>query len=93
MSDHADQHPQSASAPTLEDKLVKVCQYAIACSPAFIIGGVIVWVGHLIRISLRLNDVPSGAIGISLVAIPVFIILMSVMLYVFWGLIRAGERK
>jgi cobalamin biosynthesis protein CobD/CbiB len=70
------------------DSLVKFCHYAIACTPVVFIGGIIAWVVHLIRTSLRLHDVPSGAIGISLVAIPVFITLMGVLLYVLWGILR-----
>ncbi len=75
------------------DKLVRVLHYAIACTPVVFIGGIIAWVAHLIRTSVRLHDVPSGAIGISLVAIPVFITLMSVLLYVLWGILRNGERS
>jgi hypothetical protein len=71
-----------------QDRLVKVVQYAIACTPVLFIGGIIGWVAHLIRTSLKLHDVPSGAIGISLVAIPVFITLMCVLLYVLWGILR-----
>ena len=70
------------------DRLVTFCHYAIACTPVVFIGGIIAWVVHLIRTSLRLHDVPSGAIGISLVAIPVFITLMGVLLYVLWGILR-----
>ena len=71
-----------------EDRIVKALHYAIACTPVLFIGGIIAWVSHLIRTSVRLHDVPSGAIGISLVAIPVFIALMVVLLYVLWGILR-----
>jgi len=70
------------------DRMVKVFHYAIACTPVLFIGGIIAWVSHLIRTSVKLHDVPSGAIGISLVAIPVFIALMCVLLYVLWGILR-----
>ncbi len=81
------------SAARGEDRLVRFLHYVIACTPVLFIGGIIVWVGHLIRTSLELKDVQSAAIGISLVAIPVFITLMSVLLYVLWGLIRAGKEE
>ena len=71
-----------------QDRLVKIFHYAIACTPVLFIGGIIVWVAHLIRVSMKLHDVPSGAIGISLVAIPVFIALMGVLLYVLWGILN-----
>jgi hypothetical protein len=81
--------PQEAPQPSPgEDRLVRFFQYAIACTPVVFIGGIIGWVTHLIRTSLRLHDVPSGAIGISLVSIPVFITLMCVLLYVLWGILN-----
>ncbi len=52
------------------------------------VGGLIVWVIHLFRVSIRLQDVPSASIGISLVAVPVFMLLLGVFNYVFWGLLR-----
>ena len=70
------------------DRLVNACHYAIACTPVLFIGGIIAWVAHLIRTSVKLHDVPSGAIGISLVAIPVFIALMCILLYVLWGILQ-----
>ena len=50
------------------------------------------WILHLLRLSRQLHDVPSGSLGISLVAIPVFIIGASVLTYVFVGLQR-GRRS
>lgn len=52
------------------------------------VGGLIVWVAHLIRVSVALHDAPSASIGISLVAIPVFLLLLGVFNYLFWGLLR-----
>ena len=49
--------------------------------------GIIVWILSLIRLSIQLKDLPSGSIGISLVAIPVFLLLLSLATYVFVGLI------
>ncbi|MFQ5875375.1 MAG: hypothetical protein ACE5JL_16465, partial [Dehalococcoidia bacterium] len=43
------------------------------------------------RTAWRLGDVPSASIGISLVAIPVFLVLLGVILYVFCGLL--GDRR
>jgi len=40
------------------------------------------------------GDVPSAAIGIPLVAIPIFLALASVVFYVFWGLaVRGRDRE
>lgn len=83
--------PVDESKASREDRLVRFFHYAIACTPVVLIGGIIGWVTHLIRTSLRLHDVVSGAIGISLVSIPVFITLMCVLLYVLWGIL--GDRS
>ncbi len=54
--------------------------------------GIAVWILNLIRESLRLHDAPDASLGISLIAIPVFFALSSVLPYVFIGL-RKGRRK
>ena len=45
-----------------------------------------VWIMNLLFLSLELNDVPGASVGISIVAIPVFITLASILTYVFVGL-------
>jgi len=54
--------------------------------------GISGWILHLIQLALRLNDVPTASVGISIVAIPVFITGASVLTYVFIGL-RRGRRE
>lgn len=56
-----------------------------------LVGGIIGWIIGLIRQSWRLQDVPSASIGISLVAIPVFLLLLGIVNYVFWGLRMGGK--
>ena len=51
------------------------------------------WIIHLLRLSHRLQDVPSASVGISLVAIPVFLTGASVLTYVFVGLRRGGSAE
>lgn len=53
--------------------------------------GISGWILHLIRLSRQLHDVPSASIGISIVAIPVFLTGASVLTYVFVGL-RRGRK-
>jgi heme/copper-type cytochrome/quinol oxidase subunit 2 len=53
--------------------------------------GISAWIIHLIRLSQRLHDVPSASVAISIVAIPVFLTVASVLTYVFVGL-RRGRR-
>lgn len=55
------------------------------------VGGLVIWVVHLIRLSLRMHDVPNASVGISLVAIPVFLLLLGVFNYLYWGLLRNRE--
>ncbi len=53
--------------------------------------GISGWILHLIRLSSQLHDVPSASIGISIVAIPVFLTGASVLTYVFIGLRRGRD--
>lgn len=46
------------------------------------------WILHLLQLSHQLNDVPGASVGISIVAIPVFLTGASVLTYVFVGLRR-----
>jgi hypothetical protein len=54
--------------------------------------GIAVWIVTLIKESLRLHDAPDASVGISIVAIPVFFTLASVLTYVFIGL-RKGRKE
>jgi hypothetical protein len=80
---------------SVSDRTVRVIQWAMAGAAVLFIGGIVTWISHLIRTAWRLKDVPSASIGISLVAIPVFLTLLGVILYVFWGLLvdQSGERR
>lgn len=78
------------SAP---DRTVKAIQWAMAGAAVLFIGGIVTWIAHLIRTAWRLKDVPSASIGISLVAIPVFLTLLGVILYLFWGLLGDRDRQ
>jgi len=75
------------SAP---DRTVRAIQWAMAGVAVLFIGGIIAWITHLIRTAWRLGDVPSASIGISIVAIPVFLTLLGVILYVIVGIL--GDR-
>lgn len=72
-------------------RLVRTLQWALALGAVLFIGGIVTWIAHLIRTAWRLRDVPSASIGISLVAVPVFLVLLGVILYVFVGLL--GDRS
>lgn len=70
------------------DRRVRAFQWALAAVPVLFICAIVAWIAHLIRTAWRLGDVPSASIGISLVAIPVFLVLLGVVIFVFWGLLR-----
>jgi len=72
------------------ERTVRIFQWAIAGSTLVFISSIVLWIVHLIRTAWSLGDVPSASIGISLVAIPVFLTLLGVGLSVFWGLLRGG---
>jgi len=55
--------------------------------------GIAIWVINLLRLSTRLHDAPSATIGISIVAIPIFFTLASILTYVFWGLHKYSDRE
>ena len=74
--------------PSAFDRAVRTCQWALAGFSVLFVGSIVAWITHLIRTAWRLSDVLSASIGISLVAIPVFLVLLGVMISVFWGLLR-----
>ena len=51
------------------------------------------WIINLLLLSQRLKDVPSASVGISIVAIPVFLTGASVLTYVFVGLQRGAHSE
>jgi hypothetical protein len=50
------------------------------------------WILNLLLLSVELDDVPGASVGISIVAIPVFITLAAVLTYVFVGLQKERYR-
>lgn len=68
------------------DRLVRTLQWIWLGGAFLLVGGIIIWIVHLLRAAWTLGDVPSASIGISIVAIPIFLVFMGVVLYVFLGL-------
>lgn len=50
--------------------------------------GISIWIINLINLSIELHDLPGASVGISIVAIPVFVALAGILTYVFVGLQR-----
>jgi hypothetical protein len=80
------ENPQSPS-----ERLIRTLQWIWVAGFILLVLGIISWFIHLMRAALWLGDVPSAAIGIPLVAIPIFLALASVVFYVFWGLAVRGR--
>ncbi len=76
---------------TRDSAFVVFLQYLLPLSFTAAMSGVIIWIVSLILLSRKLSDVPSVSMGISIVAIPVFLVLLSVFWYVFLGIIRNQE--
>lgn len=75
------------------DRLVRILQWVWVGVAYLLVGTIILWIVHLIRAAWSLGDVPSASIGISLVAIPIFLVFMGVVFYVFWGLTVHGRKR
>ncbi len=75
------------------ERLVRGCQWAIAGVAVVFIGGIVTWITHLIRTAWHLRDVPSASIGISIVAIPVFLTLLGVIVSTFWGILTDPDAR
>ncbi|OGM16536.1 hypothetical protein A2V55_01950 [Candidatus Woesebacteria bacterium RBG_19FT_COMBO_37_29] len=77
----------------LRDKLIFTAQYlSISLMWVFVIG-ITLWIINLIYLSVDLKDAPGISIGISLVAIPVFLTLAGILTYVFVGFHSKGKNN
>ncbi|MFQ5772646.1 MAG: hypothetical protein ACE5HX_19070 [bacterium] len=52
-----------------------------------------IWIFNLIKVAHKLNDAFDASLAISIVAIPVFVILATILTYVFVGLQKGRKRK
>jgi len=69
-----------------ERGIILFLQFMLPVSFTLAMTGIIVWIISLIRLSAKLHDVPSASIGISIVAIPLFLLLLGLFWYVFLGI-------
>ena len=75
----------------MNKKTIEVLQIVSISLIWLLFTGIAVWIVTLIKESLKLHDAPDASVGISIVAIPVFFILASVLTYVFIGLRKGRE--
>lgn len=76
---------------SVSERLVRILQWVWVGSAFVLVGGIILWIIHLIGAAWRLEDVPSASIGISIVAIPIFLVFIGVIFYVVWGVMLHGR--
>jgi hypothetical protein len=55
------------------------------------LGGVVTWMTNVVGVSRAQGDALTASVGISLVAVPVYTLVASVLTYVYFGL-RRGRR-
>lgn len=75
----------------MNKRLIGILQILSISLIWMLFAGIAVWIFNLIRQSLRLRDAPDASVAISIIAIPVFLLLASVLTYVFVGL-RRGRK-
>jgi len=79
--------------PEVSQQLVRRLQWLWLGGAFLLVGGIIVWIIHLIVASWRLDDVIQASVGISIVAIPIFLVFIGVVFYVFWGVALHGGKR
>lgn len=79
-------------ANSIRDKIIFLAQILSVSLIWIFVFIISAWIVNLILLSIELRDVPGASVGISIVAIPVFITLAGVLTYVFVGLQREKFR-
>ena len=82
-----------AHQPPVSERLVRTLQWIWVGGAFLLVGGIIAWIVHLIVASWRLDDVIQASVGISIVAIPIFLVFIGVVFYVFWGVALHGRKR
>jgi flagellar biosynthesis protein FliP len=77
---------------TMNKKMIEILQIASISLIWVLFTGIAVWIVNLIKESIRLHDAPDASVAISIVAILIFLVLASVLTYVFIGL-RKGRKE
>ncbi|MEK6570513.1 MAG: hypothetical protein AABZ61_04025 [Bacteroidota bacterium] len=75
-----------------QDKIVFLAQIVSVSLIWIFVIIISIWIINLILLSLELQDVPGASLGISIVAIPVFLTLAGLLTYVFIGLRKEKSR-
>ena len=76
----------------MRKKIIFLAQVASVSLIWLFVITVTLWIINLLSLAIELRDMPGASMGISMVAIPVFAILASILTYVFVGL-QKGKNK
>jgi hypothetical protein len=69
----------------MQQKIIATAQLVSFLFMWIFVIGITIWIINLISISVELNDVPGVSLGISIIAIPVFVTLASILTYAYFG--------
>jgi len=69
----------------MQKKIIAIAQLASFLLMWIFVIAITIWIINLLTISVELNDVPGVSLGISIIAIPVFVTLASILTYAYFG--------
>ena len=69
----------------MQEKIIATAQLVSFLLMWVFVIGITIWIINLISISVELHDVPGVSLGISLIALPVFITLACILTYAYFG--------
>ena len=69
----------------MQKKIIAIAQLVSFLLMWVFVIGITIWIINLITISVDLHDVPGVSLGISIIAIPVFVTLASILTYAYFG--------
>jgi len=69
----------------MKKKIIAIAQLASFLLMWIFVIAITIWIINLLTISVELNDVPGVSLGISIIAIPVFVTLASILTYAYFG--------
>jgi hypothetical protein len=69
----------------MQKKIIAAAQLVSFLLMWIFVIAITIWIINLLTISVELNDVPGVSLGISIIAIPVFVTLASILTYAYFG--------
>ncbi len=69
----------------MQKKIIAIAQLASFLLMWIFVIAITIWIINLLTISVELNDVPGVSLGISIIAIPVFVTLACILTYAYFG--------